>query len=71
LLGSSPLEVEQQDGGECVLVGNDSSSQTRSLSFFVHWLIEFWITIKAACNNKLSIYPIPGSKPTEQVSFEE
>ncbi|MBW4638189.1 MAG: hypothetical protein KME05_08135 [Gloeocapsa sp. UFS-A4-WI-NPMV-4B04] len=47
VLGSSPLEVEQHDGGECVLVGNDSSSQTRSLSFFVHWLIEFWITIKS------------------------
>ncbi len=30
-----------------------------------------WAEIKAACNNKLSIYPIPGSKPTEQVSFEE
>ena len=23
------------------------SRQTRSLSFFVHWLIEFWITIKS------------------------
>jgi hypothetical protein len=23
------------------------SSQTRNLSFFVHWLIELWITIKS------------------------